>query len=270
MPSFKDRHDDYESKYDMVIMKKLPIIIRAELHNYRKLTESLAKPYSQEFTDIMAQSMLYCISDIPDAVFGFCHNKEISIILKNNKEHDYEPWYKNNVQKIISSVASSLTISFYKYKSLCHSSLNIAVDPVFTCKAFAVPYVYEAANNLVLRQQLGFRFAINEALIYELSKKYNKIIISDMLKNKSDEEKISILLHNCGIDFYNYYPPFYINGIAVYKIPTIVQTRNGGISRNKWQLNDNIVSFVNDKDFLSSIINNGTDVYRASEILEKF
>jgi tRNA(His) 5'-end guanylyltransferase len=268
MTSLRERQEEYESKYDSLIIKRLPIVIRAELRNLKRLTQNLSKPYCSEFSDIMANSMLYTIVEIQDAVFGFQHGGEITFVLRNDKSLEHEPWYQNNIQKIVSTVSGLLTAGFYRYVDIIDvdEDINLVGDAIFHAKAFGLPYIAEVVNNLIWRQQLGIRKAISEAAFVELEDKFGRRTAAKILNGKSDEEKSELLLRHCGINFYEYYPLALYRGIAAYKVPKIVPTRGGSVTRNKWTLNDNIPSFVEDKDFVSNILINGLDVFRAPDV----
>ena len=218
------RHEEYERSYDYTIMKRVPIIIRAEIRNYKKLSQNFKKPYCSEFHEVMANAMLYTITEIQDAVFGYQHNGEMTFVLRNDKEFDYEPWNQNNIQKIVSVVSSLLTLGFYKSVELFGEDLNISGAGIFRVKVFAVPYLTEAINNLILRQQECIRLAISAAAIKELGDKLGVKTAMRILQDSNRDEKKDLLLHHCGIDFDEYYPNSFTKGIATYKVPFLVET----------------------------------------------
>jgi len=265
--SLRKRQEDYESDYDFTIQKRLPIAIKVTLKSYKRLTQNVDKPFCESISEIMGQTALFIISQIQDAVFGYCQNDEIVFILKNDKAHDYEPWCGNNLQKIISSVSSIATIGFKKSVDMFGDDIDLVGDGLFFVSVFSLPYLAEAANYLVFRQGLCLGTAINKATSYELDKKLGRRKAVALLRDKTFEGKISILLQYCGIDFYDYYLSPFIYGTAIYKIPVIVSTRDDEISKNKWYIDYNIPNFTKDKDFVPAILSNGADVFRAPDII---
>lgn len=267
MSSLKSRLEDYENAQEPLLLKRVPIIIRSELRNYKKLTQNLEKPFSSRFIDLIAQTMLFAIVDIQDAVFGYCTGYEITFILKNDK-FDYEPWNGNNLQRIVSTVSSLLTNGFYRYLDMFEEDFDLTGHAVFVTKAFVVPYIGEATNNLIWRQNICLKNSINDVVGYEYSKKFlNKK--ENVLGMRSDEDKLDSLLHDFGIEFIEYFPQKFYRGVAVYKVPTIINSGDDSSTRNKWSLNSELPDFVEEKDFINNILINGSDVIRAEYILNK-
>jgi tRNA(His) 5'-end guanylyltransferase len=214
----------------------------------------------------MAQAALFAISQIQDAIFCYSHNEEIIIILRNDKTHDYEPWHSNSLQKISSSVASLVTLGFSKNRDIFGDDLDLVGDAVFASHVFTFPYLNEAANYLLLKQGYCMGNAAHQAALFELEGKVGKEKAQGLLRDATYQDKIDILLKHCGIDFFDLYLSSFIHGIAIYKIPVITNTREGDVRKNKWHIDYEIPNFLTDKDFVSAILANGADVYRASDL----
>ena len=259
--SLGERQGEYESVYDLTMMRRVPIVIRTTLHKYKRLTQGLDKPFSLEFSDVMMQTLMYTISQIQDAVFGYYHNDEISIILKNDNGLDCEPWNGNNIQKIASTVASYCTSGFTRSADIF--DVDVTGDAVFKVKVWSVPTIAEASNYLISRQGSCIKNAINSSCGLELEDKFGRHKAAELFKNKTYEEKKEMLLRYCGIDFFDYYHSMFIYGGAVYKVPVIVSNKD---PRNKWFADDEIPNFIKDRDFVAAIIANGADVFRAPDI----
>ncbi len=264
--SLRERQEEYEDKFNSIIIKKLPIIIRSEVRNFKRLTNNLDKPFSHEMSEMMANAMLYAIVEIQDAVFGYQHSNEMTFILRNDLTLDQEPWCQNNIQAITSTVSSLLTIGFYRWNELCNKNLNLVGDAIFKTKVFALPHVGEVVNHLIWRQLICANSSVTEAAQNELDKIFDKKTVSKLLHDKMIEDKIELLLHHCGINIYEYYPDTFLRGIAAYKVPVIVSSKDGGINKNKWILNYNIPNFIQERDFVTNILNNGKDIYRVEEL----
>ncbi|KKN67674.1 hypothetical protein LCGC14_0459330 [marine sediment metagenome] len=265
--SLSERQEKYESDYDYTILNRIPVIIRCTIRNYKKLTQRLEAPFCAEFSEIMSQTMLYAITNIPDAIFGYHQNDEITFVLRNDK--DSIPWHRNNIQKISSTVSSLITLGFYKSAEIFSDNLNLVGDAIFSIKTFATPSVMEAFNNLIWRQGMCMKNAINFTSFIELSDKLGKGPASSLLRDKDYKEKAEILLQHCGKDIREDYPIPFLRGVGIYKIPVIVSTRNGTANRNRWYVNKNLANFVEDKDFILNILNSGLDIYRGPEVLQQ-
>ena len=256
------RHEDYENIYNFTITKRLPLIIRIEGRNFKKLTRNLDKPFSQSLSETMAGAMMYIITEVQDAVFGYQFSDEINIVMRNDKELDYEPWYNNNIQKIVSTISSLTSIGFNKNLSLLHPNLKIEGDPVFRAKLWSLPTTSEVVNYLIHRQLLCKSSALYAASQKELEKKFGRETAFRELKNKSFNDRKLMLLKHCGLDFEDYYLSSFIKGVAAYKSPSIKE----GVARNRWIINEELPNFVNDRDFLFNILNSGSDVFRENSL----
>lgn len=266
--SLGTRQKQYESNYDYSITRRMPIIIRVDGRSFSRVTRKLQKPYCSEFLNVMANAMLYAITEMQGAVFGYQQSDEITYVLRNDQSLEAEPWYQNRIQKMVSIAASLTTLGFNKCLQTTASKLEVVGDAIFDARVFAMPYISEVANNLIWRQQDCQKNAISGAVQTELANKFGKRTALKLLDKKISSEKKELLLHHCGIDFDDYYPSSFRRGVAVYKVPTIVSfNKEGEVSRNKWTLNWEIPDFVEERDFLLSILINCKDIFRVPSVL---
>lgn len=266
--SLGSRQKSYEEPYDLKLTRRLPIIVRVNGRSFRRLTKNLEKPYSFDFLRVMAQTMFYAAAEMQGAVLAYQQSDEISYVLKNDQELDSEPWYQNRLQKIVSVASSLTTIGFYKALNSLEVALPLVGDAVFDARVFCLPYFTEVVNNLIWRQQDCTKNAILKASQAEMIKKYGKQVTAKILHQKSLSEKKDLLFENCGIDFDDYYPASFRQGVVASKVPTIIPVKDGTVTRNKWALNWDIPNFIEDKDYLFNILLNGHDVFRSSSFLK--
>ena len=66
--SLSERQERYESDFDSTILNRIPVVIRCTIRNYKRLTQRLERPCCAEFSEVMSQTMLYTITNIPDAL----------------------------------------------------------------------------------------------------------------------------------------------------------------------------------------------------------
>jgi tRNA(His) 5'-end guanylyltransferase len=264
--TLRERQGEYENSYNIHITKRLPIIVRVTLRNSKKLTQDIDGSFNREFSDVMANAMLYTITEIQDAIFGYHYRDQMIFVLRNDFDHDHEPWYQNNLQNICSVVSSLSSVGFHRSRELFGDEMSIVGDGVFKSKVFPLPYINEVMNYLISHQQRCMKYAVSCAANEELTDKFGAKTAEKFLANKKYEEKVDLLLHHCGIDFEDFYPSYFVRGIAAYKVPTIISTKKGGESKNKWTLNYNIPDFIDNKEFLYNILTNGVDVFRATYV----
>jgi len=247
----KDRIALYEDNSDYKLMPKLPIVISLSGRAFEKATSLLKKPYCDKFAECMYATALRLSMDIDGAVFTYCFNDEIIIIVRNDQNLDTEAWCDNKIQKIASITSSLATLHINR----CLSELNLDLigDITFSSKVFTVPNITEAINVMVSKQQLCFYKTVHLACFYELlNKDYDKNSIKEMLQGTSLDDKIQLLNQECNINF-NDYPVSFRRGIACYKQP---KTINDTI-KYKWTINYEIPIFTKEQSFLNNQFSQG-------------
>jgi len=252
----KDRIDVYQDTFDFKLLSKLPIVIVVNGRNFTKTTSIIDKPYCTKFAECMLSASLKLCLEIEGSVFAYQYNDEIIIISKNDQSLETESWYDNKIQKIC-SIASSIATSAFKTHSN-QLNLNIVGEPIFTTQVFTVPNLSEAVNTIIYKQQQNFHTSVQFASNYELSKKYSRDHIKDMLSGLTIDEKIDLLQQECNIDF-NQYPISFRRGTACYKVPKILENKS---MKNKWSINTELPIFAKNQSFIENILKVGHDIFR--------
>lgn len=256
-----DRINSYQNVSDYKLMNRLPIIICINGRRFAKFTSLLDKPYCSKLADAFFATMSKLCMEVEGCIFGYQHNDEIVLIVRNDQTVETEAWYDNHIQKICSITASIATLQFKTY--LDTTDITYTGEPIFSSQAFVVPNIMEVINTLISKQQQNFHTSIQFACFYELLKKYDKNAIKNMLHGLSVDEKIDFLQQECDVNF-NGYPHSFRRGAACYKIPKVVDE---GIMRNKWIVNTEIPIFTKDTSFLSNLMkNNGVDIFRQESL----
>ena len=255
----KDRIVSYQEAASSKLLGRLPIVMVVNGRSFSKLTSLLDKPFSSQIAECLYSTAFRLIQEIDGAVFGYSFNDEIVIIARNDQNLETEPWYGNDIQKIVSVVSATATLHFNNYANSL--DLNLMGEPVFVTNVFAVPNTMEAINVMVMKQQQAFQSSVQLACFYELLKKYNKNDIRDMLTGIDQNEKIQLLQQECGVDF-NDYPMAFKRGVACYRTPQIVTFNDTEVIKNKWILNTDLPIFTREHSFLNNIISTGTDIFR--------
>lgn len=261
MSDFIERHRSYRDAYDYKIIGRLPILVRTDIRSGHRLLSKLERPYSNRFINLMANTMLQTISEIDGAIFGYHFADEITYVLIPGDE----PWFDNRIQKLSSIISSLTSVNFFKF--MLADNLELDGDVIFDAQVFAVPSLNEVINNLILQQQDCMQGAISLASQSELSKIKGQESAAHYLYGKKTEEKMKLLYSQCDIDFENYYPISYKRGVCAYKTPKIYKSKDGNITRNKWFLDFETPTFVLDRNFVSNILVNGHDIFRAERDL---
>jgi tRNA(His) 5'-end guanylyltransferase len=242
----KDRIEEYQAQADYKLLSKLPIIITLNGRSFSKHTSLLDKPYDFKFGEAMEKTLLQLCSNIDGVIFGYSYHDQINLILRNDQNHNTNPWFSNKIQKIASATAAMASTYFAQHSC----ELNTLGDGLFLSEVFNVPNIGEAINAVIYKQQHNFHVAIQIALFYELLKKYDKSLAKEMIIGLSNDEKLDSLQQECNIDF-NDYPIAFRRGVACYKIPKIIDQN----IKNKWFINKDLPIFSKDQEFLQNIFN---------------
>lgn len=264
---FNNRHNSYEEAFDYKIMGRLPIIISVNGRNFSNLTTRLDHPFCSKLSNVLKNTLLQTIQHIDGAVFGFQHSDQFTFVLRNDRTFEEQPWYQNKIQDINGIVSSMISVNFFKNLVLEDELNELNGDAIFKTKVFALPSLNEVVNHLILKQQLCYGDGIFRAAHAEFIKIYGKNETAKLLYGKTLNEKIDLLESECHINYETYYPKAFQLGIAAYKVPKIFHTNDGEIQRNKWIVNSNLSSFIEDKSFLSNIIVSGHDIFRTDKNL---
>jgi len=261
------RHHQYESSYDYQIIPRLPVIIKVDGRNFSRLTRRLDRPFCSKLINVFKNKLLQAIQQIDGAVFGFQYSDRFVFVLRNDRTFEEKPFCQNQIQDINGLVSSIISVNFFKNLVLEDELNELDGDAIFKTKVFALPSLNEVVNHLILKQQLCYGDAIFRATQAEYIKIYGKVEADRLLSGKKLDEKIDLLKSECDIDYEDYYPKAYRLGIGAYKVPKIIKTEDGEFQKNKWVIDSNLPSFLQDKSFLSNIIVSGHDIFRADRDL---
>lgn len=257
----KEQHQIYQDAYDLRMIRRLPIIARTNLRNFGRLTKHLPKPYCGKILKLMAQTLLHTAVEVEGCVFAYYFQDEFVFVLRNDRNPDTEPWFKNSVAGIASIISSMATSSFLKNFLSMEEPPEINGEAYFQTSVFALPDLKEAYDHLVLRQHECFRMAVNNAIYYEYTDLYGQTEAQRLLDGADIDERLDALEEDCGINFEKHYPASYRKGVAAYKIPVI--NTETDITKYKWALDSSVPAFHEDVNFVMNILDSGHDVFRA-------
>lgn len=146
--SLGDRMKEYERAYDFKLSKRSPVIIRLDGRAFHTLTKNFTRPYDDRFMSLMLETAVYVFKNIQGAKVAYTQSDEISILVKYYDELDSEPWFNNEVQKIV-SISAALASSFFSVK-LAEWGLGKLAQ--FDSRVFIIPE-HDVNNYFVWRQQ---------------------------------------------------------------------------------------------------------------------
>ena len=257
----------YENKYRLYLPERIPVIIRLDGKAFHTFCRGLKKPFDDLFISVMQDTMLDLCKNISGCKLGYVQSDEISLLLVQTKEES-QPWFDNNIQKIVSVSASMATLYFNKNfeKRVFELMENYAKDKsdyteeelkyvdkldskiytaMFDSRVFVIPK--EEVNNYFYWRQLdATRNSILSLAQSLYSDKEMHGIKCDALQNKMFTEK--------NVNW---------NDLSTVKKRGTCAIRKevevNGVVRNKWFIDEDIPIFTQDKNYINGIIYKGEE-----------
>ena len=157
MDSLGDRMKNfYEDRSRIYLTRRTPVIIRVDGKAFHTLTKTAEKPFDGR----LISAMVWAAIKTSDAMQGFClgyvQSDEVSFLLLDTKTLTTEAWFDNNLQKLVSISAATMTAQFGKMVSEFEPTGWVERarnhPPVFDARAFNIP-LDEVANYFLWRQK---------------------------------------------------------------------------------------------------------------------
>lgn len=148
MDEFGSRMKGYEFSYRHYLPKRLPVIIRIDGKAFHSYTKDLIKPFDENLASVMAETSKYLLENITGCKLAYYQSDEISLLLTNDDKLTTEPWFGNNIQKLV-SISASLTTAYMNSLEWEGKPNKLAF---FDSRVFVLPSS-EVNNYFLWRQQ---------------------------------------------------------------------------------------------------------------------
>lgn len=264
--SLGDRMKNYENAYRLYLPRRLPVIIRVDGRAFHTFTKGFQKPFDDVFARAMRETALILCKEISGAKMAYVQSDEISVLVTNNDTIDTQPWFDNNLQKLVSLSSSIATFSFIKafqnaFNEWGRENLpdwdeggtNEYVDPMFLertriynhacqsgaafdARAFILP-PDEVCNYFIWRQQDATRNSIQMVAQSLYSHKE--------LQGKNCDE-LQEMIFQKGINWNNY-QPWQKHGICLIKETVNNDSEN---ARRIWKPDYDTPIFTQDRNYI--------------------
>lgn len=287
--SLGDRMKSYENINRTYLPGRVPIVIRLDGCHFHTFTKGFKKPFDDMLMEAMQETAMALCREIEGVKMAYTQSDEISLLITNNDTWETQPWFGNNIQKMVSVAASIATLAFNRaWNNLCdehceyhaawgmfesgYSSAKevIAADKlvkayeracntgaIFDARVFVLP-ADEVCNYFWWRQSDAIRNSIQSMGQAHFSHKE--------LMNKNCEN-IKQMLVEKNLKWESI-PVSCQRGVCVIKKPTKVKTQinleTGSymeMTRNRWTVDDNIPLFWENRKYIDSLFNHGGENY---------
>jgi tRNA(His) guanylyltransferase len=147
MKSLGDRMKEYEDCYRITLTRRTPVIIRVDGKAFHSLTTKCKKPFDKDFMNAMLYAASQTSLQMQGFKLGYVQSDEASFLLTDFDEINTEPWFGNNLNKIVSISSSYMTAFFNQGWIWVREDKSVGV---FDSRAFNVP-IEEVANYFLWR-----------------------------------------------------------------------------------------------------------------------
>jgi len=181
-----DRMKTYESVPKTKLIRRMPVIIRVDGKAFHTLTKKMDKPFDEKFEAVMDAAAGYTMLRIQNCKMVYVQSDEASFLMTDYKTLQTEPWFGNDLQKIVS--ISAATMSAYFNTAYNEIFCTGGIVEVFDSRAFNLPKE-EVCNYFIWRQQDATRNSIQGLAQKYFSHKELYNLNSDKLQDKLMLEK---------------------------------------------------------------------------------
>lgn len=152
----------YEDCYRTTLPRGVPKVIRVDGKAFHTLLADAHRPYDRRVMDSMIEGAKKVIEEIGGSCrMCYIQSDEASFLINDFLTIQTQPWFGNNIQKMVSVTASMFTVGFNETYS---GGLSLAARSkrmaYFDARAFVVPQ-HDINNYFIWRQKDASRNSIN-------------------------------------------------------------------------------------------------------------
>lgn len=160
-----NRMKKYEDAYRTNLPIRIPVVLRIDGKAFHTYTKGCKRPVDDGLVEVMNDTAKYLCKNIQGAQIAYVQSDEISILLNNYQSLDTQPWFENNLQKMVSVSASMagaiFTMNSWKIwsKPGSHEATMDTKPAFFDCRAWVIPEA-DVCNYFLWRQQDATRNSV--------------------------------------------------------------------------------------------------------------
>lgn len=224
-----DRMKDYEGVFRGILPGRMPIIIRVDGKGFHNYTRGLP-PFDPQLMHAMNETAIALCKSIQGAQFAYVQSDEISVLIHGYKTLEAQPWFANQVQKMVSISAATAAVTMTVESPKVFGTQKPAI---FDSRVFVVPES-DVCNYFLWRQQDWMRNSkqmLARSLFShkELNKKNSKDLVEMCLSKGHD---------------WNAMPANETRGRCIVKTQSI-------LGRSAWTVDNSIPVFSENRDYVN-------------------
>jgi tRNA(His) guanylyltransferase len=264
-----ERMKSYEDVNRTYLTAGIPKLLRLDGKAFHTLLRGAEKPYDISVMDSMVKAAAAVMKEIGgSARFAYIQSDECSIAINDKMTIDSEPWFGNNVQKMVSISSAIMSVNFTQAFNDPNTKHRFAiptaqVDAValmrpayFDARIFQVPNVVEMHNAVLWRQ-----FDASKNSISQYARSY---FSHKELQNKNGSEMQDMMMLQKNFNWNNA-PTWTKRGVLVYRIDRSRKDDIVSTCKNLEIINGNIAvdweipKFSEEPSFLVNLFNKPDD-----------
>lgn len=256
-----DRMKEYENAFRFYFPRRMPLIIRVDGRAFHTFTRGFIRPFDDVLRSAMQMTAKKLCEEVSGCKLAYVQSDEISLLITNDDTLETQPWFDNNLQKLVSLTASIATLGFNKAFDGCvwawyinklkETKNRIAMDKedirayeaytakknsaTFDSRAFILPKE-EVCNYFIWRQQDAVRNSIQ--MVAQSLYSHKEL----QGKNSSDLQE---MIFQKGINW-NDYPIDCKRGACIVR----AESEMNGVLRHKWEVDIEIPTFTKDRAYI--------------------
>lgn len=265
--SLGDRMKNYEGISRIYLTKRMPVIIRIDGKAFHSFTKGFSRPFDEILIKAMQETAKYLCKNVMGCKVAYTQSDEISLLLEDYERIETQPWFENNLQKIVSVSASMATMAFnrafanavnerYSYYTginadewagsteefdkLFDNYFARIGTAMFDSRVFILPKE-EVCNYFIWRQQDATRNSIQMVA--------QSLFSHRQLQNKNCDQLQEMMFQEHNINW-NDYQTVYKRGSCVTK----ERYTENDVARSRWVVDTNIPIFTQDRNYIDRLV----------------
>jgi tRNA(His) 5'-end guanylyltransferase len=239
-----DRMKRYEKINDISLPDNTPVIIRIDGKSFHTFCRNMDKPFDTNFISMMNHVAIETIKEIQNARMAYVQSDEISFLLMK-KNVRAQPWFNNEIQKMVSISAATASANAVKYIGNCDNvPITMGRLPIFDSRVWTLPE-FEVPNYYIWRQNDWTRNSV-QMLARSL---YSQKELQD-----KNQEQMHDMIHEKGKNW-NDLPTYLKRGRCVIKVerevPNVAPEGPDVITRHVWDIDNEIPIFTKDRAYIT-------------------
>jgi len=238
--SLGDRMKRYETVFKTRLTPRTPVLIRLDGKAFHTFTRGMARPYDANFHACMWGAALHLCEQVEGCQLAYVQSDEITLLLTDYVNHNTQPWFDYEVQKLCSVAASLASVAFLQRYHAVFGGWPLTL-PSFDARCWNVPKE-EVCNAFIWRQKDATRNSVTMLAQAHFSHRD--------LEGVSTEQRLDRLVLEKGINWNDCPVPQKRGACVVRETYTVSVDGQDPYVRSRWVVDASIPIFSQDRGYI--------------------